>query len=128
MLRVLWLLLLLWLAQGRELAPQVLTWPAGRCEVLWFQAQQTVAIACPGQDLRQIWPWPAEQPWFEDAAPPELPPAPPPGRGRQADTEITPRSAPHLHTELAPPNPVLIEPSALYGTGAWRVAYAAHPQ
>lgn len=56
MFRLLLLLLLLWLAQGRELAPHVLTWPAGRCEVLLFRAQRTVVVACPGQDLRRVWP------------------------------------------------------------------------
>lgn len=105
-LRLLLLGLLLWLAQGRELVPQVLTWPVGRCEVMLFQTQRTAVVACAGQDLRKVWPLPVEQPWFEDPVPPELPSAPPlRGPGRQVNTRITPCLAARLHAELAQLDP-----------------------
>lgn len=74
LLRLLMVALLLWLAQGRELVPGVLTWPAGRCDVMLFQVHPAVVVACPGQDLRKVWPWPPEAPWFEDNASHEAPP------------------------------------------------------
>jgi len=43
---------------------------AGRCELILFdtrlQPVNTVVLACPRKDMIRLWPFPGQQPWFED--------------------------------------------------------------
>ena len=45
----------------------------GSCELIKFgrvlQPVVTIALACPGVDMIQLWPLPVQQPWFEDHDP-----------------------------------------------------------
>lgn len=42
----------------------------GHCEIIQFsrvlQSAYTIAIACPMKDMIRLWPFPMQNPWFED--------------------------------------------------------------
>jgi len=59
-------LILAWLASGRELVPGVTERPLGACVVDWHAKRGALVLACPRQDMTRLWPLPMMPPWFED--------------------------------------------------------------